>query len=134
MSGSIPPPFTVADVYYIIPKSFERDLKALAHSDAETKTEATPTDLQLDMTDLVESIEPDQVHVFQSSSVPVAAPGGTVPEHKKAEPYWTLKDGLVEDDDFLFIHQSGWTKIMEWYVHLSIGRRSECLTLQPWQL
>lgn len=112
-SASIPPPFIEFNVYYIIPKSFERDLKALALNDAENKTDATPTDLQLDMTGLVENVEADQVHVIQSAPTSDNAPaiGG---EYKKAESYWTLKDGLVEDDDFLFIHSSGWDKIMEW--------------------
>lgn len=115
LAESIPPPFIDFNVYYIIPKSFEKDLKALALSDAETKTDAAPTDLQLDMTGLVESVHPEQVHVIQTTAVPDGSLtlGGP---YKEAESYWTLKDGLVEDDDFLFIHQSGWEKIMEWQV------------------
>lgn len=70
------------------------------------------------MTGLVENVEPDQVHVIQTSKAQgTLSLGG---EHSKAEPYWTLKDGLVEDDDFLFIHESGWVKIEEWYVLLTL--------------
>lgn len=111
---SIPPPFNAYEVYYILPKAFEQDLKALALNDAETKTEAAPTDLQLDLTGLVESVEGDDVYVIQTAAqsdgfLRLAGNAGK-------ERFWTLKDGLVEDEDFLFIHQSGWTKIVEWYV------------------
>lgn len=109
---NIPPPFTAYNTYYVIPKSFEQDLKALALNDAETKTEASPTDLQLNMKDLVETVEGEEVYVLQTWEQPdgTSALGGDL----KKDVFWNLKDGLVEDDDFLFIHQTGWDKIIEW--------------------
>lgn len=111
---SIPPPFNAFEVYYVLPKAFEQDLKALALSDAEAAIEAGPTDLQLDLTSLVESVEGDEVYVIQTAAQPdgYLRLGGS----GKKDQYWTLKDGLVEDEDFLFIHQTGWDKIVEWYV------------------
>jgi hypothetical protein len=73
------------------------------------------------MTGLVETTEADQVHVIQTSIMPDGSRALST-EYRKAEPYWTLRDGLVEDDDFLFIHEAGWEKILEWYV-IMLGSR-----------
>jgi ubiquitin carboxyl-terminal hydrolase 4/11/15 len=110
--GSIPPPFNQYDAYYIIPQSFKADLTALAMNDDETKIASSSTDLQLDLKALVENVEGEEVVVIETGMNPdgTRCLVGTGKKHR----YWTIKDGLSEDDDFLFIHEDGWNKIMEW--------------------
>lgn len=112
VSGAIPPPFSPNDLYYVVPKSFKADLEALALNAQETKTEASQTDLQLDLTPLVESLEGEDVSVILGTD----APDGSqrLSAMAKKQRFWTLKDGLSEDDDFIFVNEDGWTKIVEW--------------------
>jgi hypothetical protein len=110
--GAIPPPFAPFETFYIVPRSFKADLEALALNTVESKTDASPTDLQLDLTSLVENTDGEEVHVIQTNE----AADGTrkLVATSKKERFWTLKDGLSEDDDFLFVHATGWTKMTEW--------------------
>lgn len=78
----------------------------------ETKTDASPTDLQLDLTPLVESVEGEEVLVINTV---LSSEGSYVLDiSAKKQRFWTLKDGLSEDDDFLFVNGDGWNKILEW--------------------
>jgi hypothetical protein len=97
--------------YYVIPRSFKTDLEALALSDSAARS-ASPSDLVLDLTNLVESVEGEEVVVIDTKAD--AEGSRTLSVTGKKERYWTLKDGLSEDEDFLFIHEDGWMKIIEW--------------------
>jgi len=110
--GAIPPPFKQYHTYYIIPRSFKDDLQALALSDDEIKTAASSTDLQLDLRELVESTEGDEVSTISTREDDEA--NRFLTPLVKSRLYWTIKDGLSEDEDFFFIHEKGWKKIMEW--------------------
>jgi hypothetical protein len=111
LAGAIPPPFKPYHTYYIVPRSFKKDLEALAMGDDEI-TAASPTDLQLDLTELLESVEGQEVITISTREdddgnrfpTPLGTKGS----------YFTIKDGLSEDEDFLFVHEKGWKKIIEW--------------------
>lgn len=87
-------------------------MKALALGDNEAKTEAAPTDLQLDMKALISvSYGPDFMTIKTREDD--EGKRDLTPLAKKGE-FFEIPDGLSEDEDFLFVHEKGWTKILEW--------------------
>jgi hypothetical protein len=110
-SGAIPPPFKPYHTYYIIPRKFEADLKALALGDTEIKTEGTPIELQLHVKDLVESSYENFTTIQtreDDDGKRHLTPLGTKGE------FYEIPNGLSEDEDFLFVHEKGWKKILAW--------------------
>lgn len=112
MSEAIPPPFKPYHTYYIIPRSFEKDLKALALGDNDTKTEEAPTQLDLDMGGLYSEVHGPEFTTIQTREDDDGKRYLT-PLGKKGE-FFEIKDGLSEDEDFLFVNEKGWKKITEW--------------------
>ena len=81
-------------------------------NDDETKTASSSTDLQLDLTQLVENVEGEEVVVVDTGMNPDGTLRLAASGIKRK--YWSIKDGLSEDEDFLFIHEDGWEKIIQW--------------------
>lgn len=87
-------------------------MKALALDDTEIKTEGSPTELELNVKDLVESSYGNGFTTIQTREDDDGKRHLT-PLGTKGE-FFEILNGLSEDDDFLFVHEKGWKKILAW--------------------
>ena len=112
--GCLPPPFILWDRYYIVPASLLNTLKILAHDDPTmSKSDAGTSDLRLDLSLLLKEDRGEEVFLIDtkhSAGQNSLGPGG------RKEMIWTVKDGLVENEDFIFVSSQGWDKLISWCV------------------
>ena len=99
--AEISPPFAPWTLYYLIPSAFVDAIKHLALG---TESKDSTGDLKLDLSPLVRSAEAEEVYVTTSPS------NWTL----QKTPFWHLKEGLVETDDFMYITEAGWKSICDW--------------------
>ncbi|ORY31587.1 hypothetical protein BCR39DRAFT_558054 [Naematelia encephala] len=108
--GSIPPPFEQWKPFYLVPATLLNSLKSLGYQDA--KSSAEPSDLKLDLTKLVKDPTGEEIWVSQTEVVDdKAVPKGEA----RLQKFWHVAEGLVENDDFIFVSESGWQKLLQWY-------------------
>lgn len=98
-AGALPPPYTERSTFYLIPKSYLRDLSQHALDGGE----GTPP--SLDITPLVACTTPTELTAL-------------IPGHE-SEPqkqlFWRLRDGLQEDEDFIYVGSMGWEALVKAY-------------------
>ena len=83
----------------------------MALGDTEVKTGDTPTELQLDVKELAESSYENFTTIQtreDDDGKRHLTPLGTKGE------FYEIPNGLSEDEDFLFVHEKGWKKIIAW--------------------
>ena len=94
--------------YYLIPRTFERELKELAYGSESDGSAFRP--LQLDMAPLVQSLKGQETMAIQT------AIGGDGEAKLEAigsrSRVWKLKEGLSEDEDFMYLSEEGWEKLV----------------------
>jgi len=106
--ATIPPPFAQWERYYIIPSTIIETLKHSFDPD-QKETISAP---RLDLSGLVSNAEGERVRVICTE----AGENGkhTLALRSKDELLFTIKDGLVENSDFMFVSEEGWNNIVEW--------------------
>jgi hypothetical protein len=105
ISESFPPPFKPWSEYYLLPKSFHAALQSAALSD---EANSTSTRVDLDITELLESTEGETV--FTPGYVDEGGKS-TITATPIKQVIWQLKQGLMEDEDFMFISANGWNEL-----------------------
>jgi len=107
-SATIPPPFNVWERYYIIPPSINDTLK-LSLDLARKESLSSP---RIDLSGLVQDADGELVRVIGTA---VDSNGTrTLSNTGQEERLWSIKEGLVENTDFMFVSEAGWNHIVEW--------------------
>lgn len=107
--ASTPPPFKPYERYFLIPCKVRDDLKRAAFND---DVVASTSQLRLDMSSLIADSSPAEGEEVYIPEQNVQADGGTALSPKgRKERFWSLKSGQVEDEDFLYITESGWKSL-----------------------
>jgi hypothetical protein len=132
-AGLLPPPFRIWGKYYIVPASLLSTLKTLALDDA-SKSSVSPSDLRIDLSSLLKdgTFEPVAAgaaggalagrksveEVFSIGSGLNRSTGGDARELRpfegRKEKLWSVKEGLVENEDFLFVPMGAWNLLTTW--------------------
>jgi hypothetical protein len=77
---------------------------------------ASPSDLRIDLSPLIESEVADEVYVIGSG--PDRSVGDDSrklrPSERRKEKLWSLKEGLVESEDFIFVPMGAWNLLTTW--------------------
>ena len=87
-------------------------LKTLALDDPSTsKSAVAASDLRIDLSPLLKDPQGQEVYIISTES----SGGKTVllPKWRK-DRVWAVKDGLTENEDFVFISTLGWDKLVQW--------------------
>jgi ubiquitin carboxyl-terminal hydrolase 4/11/15 len=105
----VSPPFDDWSLVYIIPSTILSELKALAFGDSQDTTTSLP---KIDLTSLIKDADGEEVIVIGATRT-TEGKGKLDPNGSKTL-VWSVKDGLVENDDFMFISEEGWKNIVEW--------------------
>ncbi|EIW72145.1 hypothetical protein TREMEDRAFT_36466 [Tremella mesenterica DSM 1558] len=114
VTASFPPPYATARTYHIIPKKLFNTLQTLALGDpASSKSPVSPSDLKIDLTELIEDIEGQEVFTLYNDTI--GSPSTRMTFKGTKTRIWQLKDGLLEQDDFIYVSAEGWGKLVEWY-------------------
>lgn len=93
---SMSPTFQVGNTYYLLPKEFLTSFTQFALGDGASEPP------ELDLTVLQEN-----------TAVSVYAPGRD--RAMKLQNFWPVREGLLEDEDFVFIGPEGWDKLVAFY-------------------
>ena len=100
------------ETYYIIPSSILETIKTLALDPTSSKDGQSASSFRIDISGLVKDEPPQKVQMIQTQQF---ADGSTVPLAQAEEiSVWSIKDGLIEDEDFMFISADGWNNLVEW--------------------
>lgn len=102
MIGAKPPPYDDFRRYALIPTSLTKQLQAAAF-------QSDGADVELDMSSLVENVQGEEIFVISTLDSE-----GKPSLHHTAEKQrvWKLKAGLSEDDDYTYISEEGWNKVV----------------------
>lgn len=113
VAGHVPPPFTPWASYYIIPTFLFNALKTFAqHDSATSKSDDSASHLKIDLSRLLKDPEGMELHVPQTSTSTDGR--STFTGYTKLERVWQVADGLVEGEDFMFVDEEGWDKLVDW--------------------
>lgn len=103
------PPFTTWDRYYVIPADIITTLKALAFDIS--KDPSPMTTPRINLAPLLKDEQGEDMYVMETvkrGESTVLVPRG------KLETVWSIKAGLIENDDFTFVSSHGWKSILDW--------------------
>jgi hypothetical protein len=109
----LPPPYRTWGRYYVVPASLLSTLKTLAFGDDKT---ASSSDVRIDLTPLLESDAAEEVYVIGSGPDRSAGDDSRKlrPSERRKEKLYSLKEGLVESEDFIFVPMGAWTLLTTW--------------------
>lgn len=102
MIGAKPPPYDDFRRYALIPTSLTKQLQAAAF-------QSDGADVELDMSSLVQDVQGEEIFVISTLDSE-----GKPSLHHTAEKQrvWKLKAGLSEDEDYTYISEEGWNKVV----------------------
>jgi hypothetical protein len=87
-------------------------LKTVALDDpSSSKTGVETSDLCIDLTPFLKDEQGEEVYVIETEDLSDVT--SLVPKGKKKR-IWAVKDGLLENDDFVFVSSDGWQKLLSW--------------------
>ena len=97
----------------MFPKKLFTTLQSLALAEpGSSKDSVSSADLKIDLSELL--ADPTGIEVISSYSLPQTdVPLRTESNGVKTR-LWPMKDGLLEQEDFLFVSATGWNKMCEW--------------------
>ncbi len=69
------------------------------------------SDLHIDLSLLLKDEEGEDIYVIEPDVLVGGASNG--PQGRK-ERFWPVKDGLLENEDFVFVTTGSWNKLVSW--------------------
>ena len=98
--------------YFLLPASLLNTLKILALDRPSTsKSGVGISDLRIDLSLLIKDQEGEEVFIIETE---VSSTGRSLVPEGRRDRIWPVKDGLLENEDFVFVSSEGWNKLLSW--------------------